>query len=627
MLLGLGGRAVAVTLGKRGVLLRADGRSELIEPHAVAAVDTTAAGDAFAGAMAVRWAASGDLGEAVRFANAARRVAGGGPSGDGEPRGNFITARSHAMRRSQVCVAVLATFVLAGCSGGADRGTTDGDPDRPRVALVMKSLANEFFSTMADGARAHRAEHAGDYELVINGIKDERDVTRQAALVEEMVAGGADAIVIAPADSRALVPSLRRAIEAGVVVVNIDNRLDPDLLAEEGLTIPFVGPDNRAGAKAVGDYLATRLTAGDEVVVVEGIRTSANARARKEGFEAAMAEADVTIVDSQSADWEMAAANTVVASMLREQPGVDAVLAANDNMALGAVAAVKSLGKTGEVLIVGFDNIEAVRRAIGDGVVLATADQYGDRLAVFGIETALELLADPEASPEDIDTPVDLITRETLEAAAMTLDGEPYAPRRKPDAERAGVHIVQQELNVIPTLTVAENMFLTRLPRAAGVIRRGELVRRAGEVLDRVGLDGIDPSAIAGTLGVGARQMVEIAAALDRDCRVLILDEPTASLSGGESRKLFAWLRLLRDEGVGIVYISHRLKEVADLSDRVTVLRDGRTVATRDAAGLTPDEMVALMSGYTAAAVVPFASRTADGVGLRIDGLTGRTGL
>jgi ribose transport system substrate-binding protein len=278
----------------------------------------------------------------------------------------------------------------------------------------MKSLANEFFATMTDGAEQHQAAHPEMYELIINGIKDERDLSRQVSLVEEMVASGVDAIVIAPADSKALVPVLRRAQQAGVVVVNIDNRLDAEVLAREGISIPFVGPDNKAGAKRVAEFLASYLSSGDKVCILEGIRTSFNGQQRRAGFEQAMQEAGCQIVDSQSAEWEMSRANTIASSMLSEHPEIKAILAANDNMALGAVAAVKSAGRAGGVLVVGFDNISAVRDAIRDGKILATADQHGDQLAVYGIEAALQMLDGSEAVPQDIQTPVDLITAEAL---------------------------------------------------------------------------------------------------------------------------------------------------------------------------------------------------------------------
>lgn len=311
-----------------------------------------------------------------------------------------------------------AVFVI-GCSKGTEQGNVPGsaqDPDatdKPRVALIMKSLANEFFATMAEGAKEHEREHADQYSLVVNGIKDERDLSRQVALVEEMVASGVSAIVIAPADSKALVPALRRAQKAGVVVINIDNRLDAEILEQESVSIPFVGPDNLAGAKKVGDYLAQNRT-GDKVLILEGIRTSFNAQQRLKGFQAAMKEAGMEILDSQSAEWEMSKANTIASSMLSEHPEATAILAANDSMALGAIAAVKNAGRTGEVQIVGFDNITAIQQAIREGKVLATADQHGDQLAVYGIEAALQQIADQEQG-EDQETPVDLIHKENLD--------------------------------------------------------------------------------------------------------------------------------------------------------------------------------------------------------------------
>ncbi|MEW4528454.1 sugar ABC transporter substrate-binding protein [Maioricimonas sp. JC845] len=316
-----------------------------------------------------------------------------------------------------LCFGLSLAAIAAGCGGDSEPAAdapSDGD-GKPHVALIMKSLANEFFSTMAAGAENHQQEHADEYRLTVNGIKDERDLARQVALVEEMVASGVDAIVIAPADSKALVPVLKRAQDEGIIVINIDNRLDADVLADQGATIPFVGPDNRAGARKVAEYLAGQLSKGDEVVVLEGIRTSFNGQQRRLGFEDAMQAAGIEIVDSQSAQWEMSQANQIASSMLSEHPDIKAILACNDSMAMGAMAAVKAAGRTDDVKIIGFDNISAVQDAIREGRIVATADQHGDQLAVYGIEYALKLLADPESAVEDRETPVDLITVEELQ--------------------------------------------------------------------------------------------------------------------------------------------------------------------------------------------------------------------
>jgi ribose transport system substrate-binding protein len=305
-----------------------------------------------------------------------------------------------------------AAFFLAACrdSRSGTASALDGDADKPVVALVMKSLANEFFKTMADGAEAHHAEQPESYELIVNGIRNETDLAAQVNLVEQMVSRGADAIVIAPADSKALIPALKRALDAGVVVVNIDNQLDAQGLAEAGLTIPFVGPDNREGARLVGAVVASKLSPGDPVAIIEGVPTAFNAVQRRAGFEDAMKAAGLTIVSSQSGSWEMAKANTVAAAILSEHPGVKALLCANDSMALGAVQAVRAAGSEGNVLVAGFDHISAVRPLIESGAMVATADQHADRLAVFGIEAALRILGG-EAAVVVEKTPADLIVK------------------------------------------------------------------------------------------------------------------------------------------------------------------------------------------------------------------------
>lgn len=286
--------------------------------------------------------------------------------------------------------------------------------DKPKVALVMKSLANEFFRTMEDGAKAHQKQHASEYTLIANGIKDETDTANQIRIVEQMIVEHANAIVIAPADSKALVPVVKKAVDAGILVVNIDNRLDPATLKSKGLNVPFVGPDNRKGARLVGDYLSRQLKAGDKVGIIEGVSTTTNAQQRTAGFQDAMKAKKVTVVGVQSGDWEINKGNTVASAMLREYPNLKALLCGNDNMALGAVAAVKTAGLAGKVKVVGYDNIAAIKPMLADGRVLATADQYAAKQAVFGIETALKALKakTPQSKLQPVyETNVSLVTR------------------------------------------------------------------------------------------------------------------------------------------------------------------------------------------------------------------------
>jgi len=318
--------------------------------------------------------------------------------------------KTNLLSRSVASLLCAVAVLSAGCNKPAAPADSKPAPAKPKIALVMKSLANEFFSTMAEGAKQHQAANAATYDLVVNGIKNETDLAEQVNLVEQMIAQQVNAIVIAPADSKALVTVLKHAKEAGVLVVNIDNKLDAEVLKEADLQVPFVGPDNRAGARKVGEELTKQLQAGDNVAIIEGIPTAFNGQQRRLGFEDAMKAAGVNIVSVQSGRWEMETANNVAAAMLNEHGDLKAILCANDNMALGAVSAIQAAGKTGKVLVVGFDNISAMRPLLADGQVLATADQHGDRLAVFGIEAALKILKG-ESPPADQTTAVDLVTK------------------------------------------------------------------------------------------------------------------------------------------------------------------------------------------------------------------------
>ncbi|HWQ90268.1 MAG TPA: sugar ABC transporter ATP-binding protein [Clostridia bacterium] len=199
----------------------------------------------------------------------------------------------------------------------------------------------------------------------------------------------------------------------------------------------------------------------------------------------------------------------------------------------------------------------------------------------------------------------------------VRLGGSVYVPRSKREAEHAGVIMVMQELNVIGTLSVAENIFLNRLPRKAGFVQFSRLHDMAREALQRVGLSGVDPATPANRLGVGRQQLVEIAGALAQNCRLLILDEPTAALTDPEIELLFENIQRLRTAGVGIIYVSHRMDEIRRIADRVTVLRDGRRIATHGALEVTNTDLVREMVGHDLPARQN-GERAAGPVGLRV---------
>jgi ribose transport system ATP-binding protein len=209
------------------------------------------------------------------------------------------------------------------------------------------------------------------------------------------------------------------------------------------------------------------------------------------------------------------------------------------------------------------------------------------------------------------------------DSGVMTMGGQPHAPASRRDAEAAGVRVVLQELNLVDTLTVAENLGLARLPHRFGVIDRAKLNDDAARALASVGLNHLDPRAPVSALGIGERQLVEIASALARDCRLLVLDEPTAALTRRESERLFEHVRRLCARGIAVLYVTHRMEEVHRITDRVTVLRDGRVVDRRDASDLDHATLVTLVTGGTPLPPPPTVDQTdvTQPIALRVERL------
>ncbi len=183
------------------------------------------------------------------------------------------------------------------------------------------------------------------------------------------------------------------------------------------------------------------------------------------------------------------------------------------------------------------------------------------------------------------------------DAGSMTIEGQPYAPRGPSDARANGIMMVNQELAIAPHLTVAANIMLGAEPSVGPILQHQAINRRAKAALTELGRPDIPLDAQAGELGIAEQQLIEIARALAVGCRVLVLDEPTSSLTAADTEKLFALIRRLRGQGTAIVYISHFLEEVQALSDRCTVLRDGATVASAPTSELSTEAIVGHMVG------------------------------
>lgn len=174
--------------------------------------------------------------------------------------------------------------------------------------------------------------------------------------------------------------------------------------------------------------------------------------------------------------------------------------------------------------------------------------------------------------------------------------GKPYAVKNIGESQALGISMVHQELNMMNDLTVAQNIFIGREMRSGFIIKDNDMVKETRAIFDHIGID-IDPKIKLGRLTVGKQQMVEIAKAVSRDCKVLILDEPTAALTQTEIDELFRIMADLKSKGIGMIYISHRMDEIKTISDRITVMRDGEYVGTVDTDSVTKDEIINMMIG------------------------------
>lgn len=191
------------------------------------------------------------------------------------------------------------------------------------------------------------------------------------------------------------------------------------------------------------------------------------------------------------------------------------------------------------------------------------------------------------------------------DSGAITFDGQEVNFAHPLGAMAAGISVVHQELSLVPNATVTENIFLRReKTNALGLNDWRAMTRAASQVFERIGID-IDPNALAGSLSVGMQQLVEVAKAISIDVRLLIMDEPTSSLSENEIDELFKVIGDLRNQGLAILFVSHKLSELFKIADRVTVLRDGRLVATAETSSLTTNDLIRMMVGRQLASLYP----------------------
>jgi ribose transport system substrate-binding protein len=266
------------------------------------------------------------------------------------------------------------------------------------IGLVMKTLTNPFFIEMEKGAR--RAEKELGIALTVKTAAQETSIEQQIQLVNDLVAAKVEAIVIAPGDSLSLIPALKKAVDAGIKVINIDNRLDPDALKQVGLgAMPFVGVDNEAGAYKAGQFLVTNVKTATQAAILEGIRSADNARQRMEGARRALSEnKQIKLVASETANWKIDEAYAVSKVLFTKHPDVKLLFAANDMMAMGASKYLQESGKS-NVKVVGFDALSEALTEIKAGHLAATVDQQAAEQGYQGVALALRMIKGETVAP------------------------------------------------------------------------------------------------------------------------------------------------------------------------------------------------------------------------------------
>lgn len=272
------------------------------------------------------------------------------------------------------------------------------------VLLSMKGpgAGNPFWAAVEKGAKDKAAELGVD--LVVLAPPQETDVQTQISQVEDQLAKGIDAIALAPTDPNALAPIVDQAKAQGVGVVFVDT-----MGSNEGVT--FIGTDNKAGGRIAADHICENVDKGSDVAIIHGVITQSSHEQRvagaTEGFEAC----GLNVVAKQPADSDRAMGQTVMENILTGNPNLKAVFASNDNMALGAVEALKSAGKLADVMVVGFDANPDAARSIAAGEMTASVAQSPTNMGGLGVENALKVKKG-ESIPANVDTGTMLVTKE-----------------------------------------------------------------------------------------------------------------------------------------------------------------------------------------------------------------------
>ena len=312
------------------------------------------------------------------------------------------------MRRFAALLAAAALTVSLSCNRATPE--TDGTP---KIAMVVKTLNHPFFVDMRRGAQ-EAADRLG-VRLDVQAAEREIDVEKQMQIVENMIQTGIQAMIIAPSGSREIVSALVKARDARVPVVIVDTRIDEAAATAAGVrTETFVGSDNYEGGRLAGGHLV-KVTGGTaRVAILEGIPGHETGDSRLRGFREAVKDSPgISVVASQPANWERDQGFNVFQNMLQAHPDIDAVFAASDLMALGAIEAIAAAGQTGKIRVVGFDALDDAKQAIAGGTMDASVAQFPAEMGRVAVESAVKVIRGEKLPPNTM-VKLEMVTRDSL---------------------------------------------------------------------------------------------------------------------------------------------------------------------------------------------------------------------
>jgi ribose transport system substrate-binding protein len=296
------------------------------------------------------------------------------------------------------------------CTLSCNRGDSSTN-NQPTIALVLKTLNNPFFLDMRKGAE-EAAQKLG-VNLTVQAAEREVDVEKQMQIIENLIQTKVAALCITPSGSKEVVPAIVKANQANIPVIIVDTRVNAEALqAANGKVAGFIGSDNLAGGRVAGELVAQKLSGKGKVAILEGIPGHETGDSRLKGFREVMAKhPGIQIVSSQTANWERDQGFNVFQNMLQAHPDIQALFACSDLMALGAVEAIAAAGKTGKIIIVGFDAFSEAREAVNKGTMHGTVAQSPYEMGKTAVENAVKILQG-EKIQEDISLGVQLVTKQ-----------------------------------------------------------------------------------------------------------------------------------------------------------------------------------------------------------------------